>query len=145
MMDAIMPSREALVQSITRRYEFDMGHRLASHPGKCHHLHGHRYVLEVTVSAGLDEQGMVMDFSALDEVVETTVIEPWDHRFLIAHDDPFVTVMATLSGVVSVPFIPTAENLARECWRRLTVALGPRVRVVLVKLNETANGWAEVS
>ena len=54
---------------ITRRLEFDAGHRIPHLKSQCRHLHGHRYALEVTLSGeiiqveGVSEQGMVMDFS----------------------------------------------------------------------------------
>ncbi|MDP2804397.1 MAG: 6-carboxytetrahydropterin synthase, partial [Gallionellaceae bacterium] len=54
---------------ITRRLEFDAGHRIPNHNSQCKHLHGHRYAIEITLSGniiateGISEQGMVMDFS----------------------------------------------------------------------------------
>ncbi|MHB8760606.1 MAG: 6-pyruvoyl trahydropterin synthase family protein, partial [Thiobacillus sp.] len=35
---------------ITRRLEFDAGHRIPNHGSQCRHLHGHRYALEITLS-----------------------------------------------------------------------------------------------
>ena len=35
---------------ITRRLEFDAGHRIPNHASQCRHLHGHRYAIEVTLS-----------------------------------------------------------------------------------------------
>ncbi|MDP2056292.1 MAG: 6-carboxytetrahydropterin synthase, partial [Thiobacillus sp.] len=35
---------------ITRRLEFDAGHRIPNHASQCRHLHGHRYALEITLS-----------------------------------------------------------------------------------------------
>ena len=35
---------------ITRRLEFDAGHRIPDHKSQCRHLHGHRYVIEITLS-----------------------------------------------------------------------------------------------
>ena len=54
---------------ITRRLEFDAGHRIPNHQSQCRHLHGHRYALEITLgggvidAAGRPDDGMVMDFS----------------------------------------------------------------------------------
>jgi 6-pyruvoyltetrahydropterin/6-carboxytetrahydropterin synthase len=31
--------------TITRRLEFDAGHRIPHHDGQCRHLHGHRYAI----------------------------------------------------------------------------------------------------
>ena len=56
---------------VTRRLEFDAGHRIPDHKSQCKHLHGHRYVLEITLSgepidqAGDSSNGMVMDFSEI--------------------------------------------------------------------------------
>ena len=56
---------------ITRRLEFDAGHRIPNHDSRCRHLHGHRYAIEVTVSGdivtaeGDAEQGMVTDFAGM--------------------------------------------------------------------------------
>ena len=41
--------------TITRRLEFDAGHRIPHHDGQCRHLHGHRYAIELTVSGDVLE------------------------------------------------------------------------------------------
>jgi 6-pyruvoyltetrahydropterin/6-carboxytetrahydropterin synthase len=57
---------------ISRRLEFDSGHRIPNHESQCRHLHGHRYALEVTltgniiVAPGDAQHGMVMDFSQVN-------------------------------------------------------------------------------
>ena len=104
----------------TRRYEIDMGHMLPTHLGKCFHAHGHRYVIEadVTTDQGLDrpgapDDGMVMDFAVIKQVM-ADVLEQYDHRFLICVADPEYITMTSMvgRGVIAVPYIPTAENLA---------------------------------
>ena len=48
--------------SITRRLEFDSGHRIPNHDGQCRHLHGHRYAIEVTLTGEIaDHPGKVAD------------------------------------------------------------------------------------
>ena len=55
---------------ITRRLEFDAGHRVLGHEGKCKNLHGHRYSAEITVTApDLDGLGRVIDFGVIKEKV----------------------------------------------------------------------------
>ena len=52
--------------SITRRLEFDAGHRIPDHRSQCRNLHGHRYVLEITLcgdvvqAPGESDNGMLM-------------------------------------------------------------------------------------
>ena len=61
---------------ITRRLEFDAGHRIPDHRSQCRHLHGHRYVIEITLSgniidkAGDAANGMVMDFSQVKDLAK---------------------------------------------------------------------------
>ncbi len=43
---------------ITRRLEFDAGHRIPDHKSQCRHLHGHRYAIEITLSGSvIDKAG----------------------------------------------------------------------------------------
>ena len=41
---------------ITRRLEFDAGHRNPDHRSQCRHLHGHRYAMEITLSGEVIEK-----------------------------------------------------------------------------------------
>ena len=66
---------------ITRRLEFDAGHRIPDHASQCRHLHGHRYALEVTLSGeiikadGLAVNGMVMDFADVKRIASAHIDE----------------------------------------------------------------------
>jgi len=79
--------------SITRRLEFDSGHRIPNHDGQCRHLHGHRYAIEVTLTGevadhpGKADDGMVLDFGDIKRLTNQHVVEPWDHAFLVAKED----------------------------------------------------------
>jgi len=142
--------------TITLRVEWDMGHRLPNHEGKCRRLHGHRYVAEVDVSGELteegSEQGMVMDFGHLKILLKTILDDPetgWDHRTLLWNQD--IEMIALLGpdaadyGVLYVPFVPTAENIAEAMFTMLEPAMPSGVLVTRVRIYETTNGWAEVA
>ncbi len=68
--------------TITRRLEFDAGHRIPHHGGQCRHLHGHRYAIELTVqgpvheSHGQADDGMVIDFGDIKRIALTHLEEP---------------------------------------------------------------------
>ena len=124
---------------ITRKVEFSASHvcrnpalseqeneRLFG-PAANPHGHGHNYVLEVSVEGQPDPvTGMVLDLKELKDVLNKTVVEPYDHRFLNYEVAPFDKV------------IPTAENIARDIWRRLAPHLsGPGRKLQLVRLYET--------
>ncbi len=114
---------------ITRKVEFSASHvcrnpelseeenrriyGLAANP----HGHGHNYVVEVTLEGQPDRvTGMVLDLKELKDILNRQVVEPYDHRFLNYEAPPFDRV------------VPTAENLAREIWRRLGSELSDATR-----------------
>jgi 6-pyruvoyltetrahydropterin/6-carboxytetrahydropterin synthase len=141
---------------ITRRLEFDAGHRIAHHASRCRHLHGHRYALEVTLSGrpieiqGASRQGMVMDFSEVKQIAQRLVVDPWDHAFLACRADTQVLeLLAAIPGHRTVVFEapPTAEHLAMAAFRILDGAYrdeyGNGLRLERVRLYETPNCWAD--
>ena len=136
---------------ITRRVEFDSGHRIPNHESKCRNVHGHRYVLEATVTGplisekGTSSEGMVIDFGSLKSIMTQYVAEPWDHAFLAWEDDPLCQVIKAFSGkVVELPAVPTVENLARIAFRRLVTPLRDKgLTLNQVRLYETPNCWAD--
>jgi 6-pyruvoyltetrahydropterin/6-carboxytetrahydropterin synthase len=143
---------------ITRRLEFDAGHRIPNHASQCRHLHGHRYAIEITLSGelirieGASEEGMVMDFSDVKRIAKTVLVDQWDHAFLVYRGDrAVVDFLATLPGhkTVVLPVIPTAEHLAAEAFRILDAAYldtyGNQLRLERVRLYETPNNWADAA
>lgn len=141
---------------ITRRLEFDAGHRIPDHQSQCRHLHGHRYAIEVTLSGEVIEKdgdaanGMVMDFSQVKDIAKQYVVDAWDHAFLAyAGDRAVVDFLASMPGhkTVVLDRVPTAENLARIAFRILDAAYrdtyGNHLRLERVRLYETPNCWAD--
>jgi 6-pyruvoyltetrahydropterin/6-carboxytetrahydropterin synthase len=127
---------------VGRRESFNAAHRLYDPGlpagenrrrfGKCANLHGHNYVLEVTVTGGIDPaSGYVVDLKLLSDVMCRRVVRDVDHRNLNT-DVPW------LSGR-----IPTAENLALTFWERLRTEL-PGGLLRSVRVWETDKNWAEV-
>ncbi|BFN37427.1 6-carboxytetrahydropterin synthase QueD [Fidelibacter multiformis] len=105
---------------ISKTFHFDMTHRLSFHQGKCRHLHGHTYTLEVYVRGVPDKHGFVMDFGDLKHIVKEEIVDILDHSVAIYEKD--VTLVDALSGkfrAVMLPFETTAENLCAWIARRL--------------------------
>lgn len=142
---------------ITRRLEFDAGHRIPDHQSQCRHLHGHRYAIEVTLSGDIIRQpgspvdGMVMDFSEVKNLARKHLVEAWDHAFLVFRGDkPVVDFLNSMPDhkTVLLDAVPTAENLALIAFRILDVVYrdtyGNHLRLERVRLYETPNCWADV-
>lgn len=141
---------------ITRRLEFDAGHRIPNHRSQCRHLHGHRYALEITLaggvidSAGRPDDGMVMDFSEVKEIAKRNVVDLWDHAFLVWNKDTeLCEFLAGIPGhkTVRLDSVPTAENLARAAFAILDPLyqdnFGNHLRLERIRLYETPNCWAD--
>ena len=141
---------------ITRRLEFDAGHRIPDHASQCRHLHGHRYAIEITLSgeviesAGAAANGMVMDFGDIKAIANKHLVEAWDHAFLAyRHDETVVRMLSTLPGhkTVLLKAVPTAENLAAIAFETLDPlymdTYGNNLRLERVRLYETPNCWAD--
>jgi len=141
---------------ITRRLEFDAGHRIPNHNSQCKHLHGHRYAIEITLSGdiitteGQSEQGMVMDFSDVKCIAKEKLVDAWDHAFLVYRGDRAVCdflVSLPEHKTVILDAVPTAENLAQIAFDILDPAYrdtyGNHLRLEQVRIFETPNNWAD--
>jgi 6-pyruvoyltetrahydropterin/6-carboxytetrahydropterin synthase len=144
--------------SITRRLEFDAGHRIPNHDGQCRHLHGHRYAIDVTLTGevahhpGKADDGMVLDFGDIKRLTNEYVVELWDHAFLVAREDEgLVAFLGTLPNhkTVIMEHVPTVENLANAAFAILQPifqkAFGGRLTLCAIRLYETPNCWADVN
>lgn len=64
----------------------------------CRFLHGYALQVEITFSAEvLDERGWVVDFGGMDEV-KSFLKSTFDHKLLIAEDDPQKELLWALNG-----------------------------------------------
>ncbi|WP_047533676.1 6-carboxytetrahydropterin synthase QueD [Methylotenera sp. N17] len=141
---------------ITTRLEFDAGHRIPDHKSQCRNLHGHRYAIEITLSGDIiqqdhaSENGMVMDFSDVKKIARETVVDVWDHAFIVYLGDQvvldFLNSLPSHKTVI-FPTIPTAENMASEAFRLLKAqykdVYGNHLTLERVRLYETPNSWTD--
>jgi 6-pyruvoyltetrahydropterin/6-carboxytetrahydropterin synthase len=126
---------------ITRQVHFNSAHRLYNPAkslawnrkqyGLCNQVHGHNYVLEITVKGSADPvTGYVVDLGELKQIMNEAVADPCDHRSL--NDD-----VNFLRGI-----IPSTENLVIAFWHRIEPRL-PAGRLHCVRLYETPRNYAE--
>lgn len=143
---------------ITRRLEFDAGHRIPDHLSQCRHMHGHRYAMEITLSgdvidkAGDPANGMVMDFGDIKTIAMREIVSRWDHAFLVFEGDNEILLLLEKIAdhkTVVLDVVPTAENLATVAFRTLAPcyshAYGNNLKLERVRLYETPNCWADAT
>jgi 6-pyruvoyltetrahydropterin/6-carboxytetrahydropterin synthase len=91
--------------------------------------HGHTYTCAVTVDGLIDEAtGMVIDLAILDRVLQTEIVDRFDHR----------NINLDVPEFGEGKMIPTGENLARFIFDRVQAALGSVcLRAVQIDEDET--------
>jgi len=144
--------------TITRKLEFDAGHRIPDHKSQCRNLHGHRYTLEITLTGaviseeGSSDNGMIMDFSDVKALAKQHLVDVWDHAFLVYEkDEALRAFLDSIPGhkTVVIQSIPTVENLAQTAFSILKQVYrdryGTGLRLHKLVLHETPNCWAEIT
>ena len=107
--------------------EFDAAHLLPGYQGKCARLHGHTYQVEIVVEGEVGEDGFVMDFYQLKQII-SKALQELDHSYL---NDILPN--------------PTAETIARWISDHLAQDLdGTAARLVSLKLWEGKNKWVMI-
>ena len=112
--------------SITVREQFSASHQLKDYEGKCKNLHGHNYIVELTVSSKtLDKHNMVIDFGILKYILKN-ILNDLDHKHL--------------NDVLKCNN-PTCEYIAKYIYNIVKETLFMPIKV---KVYETLNQWVEV-
>lgn len=154
--------------TVIRSHEICAGHRVVGHESKCRHLHGHNYVFHFHVAPKpldgasvkgdpLDQVGRVIDFSVVKTTLCQWLEDNWDHKFLHWEKDLLISGLVYskcgvktalderddedfMNSLVSLPFNPTAENLAQY----MVEVIGPQlldehgVELVECRIEETS-------
>lgn len=171
-----MQTKITNVTKATRVIEIDAAHRVPSHRSKCRNVHGHRYKIELSVVGSLAEsgaeQGMVMDFGFMKELLESYIEEMFDHVLILWSKDPLLDALALdevdmqeikkcreeqtpapiqvdgICGKITVVSqIPTAENLAALWFATLespiSVVSSGRAYIHAIRVWETGKSFVD--
>ncbi|HCL57869.1 MAG TPA: 6-carboxytetrahydropterin synthase QueD [Spirochaetia bacterium] len=98
---------------------FSSAHQLREYKGKCENLHGHNWLVKLTVMGKeLGHAGMLIDFKDLKAALKT-VMEYLDHGFL-NEIKPFDKIN------------PSAENIACYIFEEMKTALSKKSSIITV-------------
>ncbi len=137
---------------ITKTIEWEMGHRIPNHIGKCKNPHGHHYKLELTLSGpigsnkGSSSEGMIIDFGDISKLLSAAIYDTLDHSFMICEDDKIMSAFFKKQEnfkAVIVPFIPTVENISQWCYNQIFPRIPENVVIENLRVYETPNSWAD--
>lgn len=110
-----------------RQFRFEAAHRIYGHKGACSNIHGHSYRIDVALKPsqelndfydGLNDLGMVIDFSDVKKTIGKWIDDHWDHAMIIYDKDPLSDLWGEnkelqTHKVYYMATNPTAENMAR--------------------------------
>jgi 6-pyruvoyltetrahydropterin/6-carboxytetrahydropterin synthase len=137
---------------VTKRFHFEMAHTLHEYDGLCRNIHGHSYILEVTLIGEPINQpkhpkdGMVMDFGLIKEMVKKEIVNRFDHALMVSSLVPEKQkeiLRQTTERFIVIDFQPTSENMVVYISEILQQHLPLGVNLFSVRLYETATSFAE--
>lgn len=140
-----------MIVRVTKKFDFEMAHALDWHEGKCKNLHGHTYKLIITLKGEINQDlfqtnnGMVIDFGTVKEVVKSLVVDRFDHCTMLYDKSPMLEHITKIDflKLEKVPFQPTAENLVLFIKDIINNALPSFAILQKVILFETETSSAE--
>jgi len=135
---------------ITKEFQFEMAHALLGYDGPCKNIHGHSYKLKVTVKGEVKEgtsdsdEGMVIDFGIIKDIVNELIVHPYDHSLVLnekmkIEEEQF----EFMNKLIIVPFQPTCEKLLVHYADLIQSKLPSNIQLHSLFLRETPNSYAE--
>ena len=138
---------------ISKQFFFEAAHALYGYDGKCKNIHGHSYILTVSVKGEPihdpthEKNGMVMDFGDLKAIVKNEIVDVFDHATLFNKNTPHKSIAEYLRDnkhkVMLLDYQPTSEMLLVDFARRIKAKLPDSVQLQALKLYETGTSYAE--
>lgn len=138
---------------LTKKFTLETGHALYGYDGKCSNIHGHSYMLNVTVigtpinDPSHVKNGMVMDFGDLKKIVNEEIVDIWDHATIFNKHTPHKELAEYLKNaghhVIEVDYQPTSENMVIDFAEKIKNKLPLDIELHSVQLYETATSYAE--
>lgn len=110
--------------------QFSAAHSLSGYQGNCAQLHGHNWIVEVSVKClELNDIGIGIDFRDIRQAIKN-IINDLDHSCLNEHPEFKDTN-------------PSSENIARFLYRQLGEKINSvNIKVSKVKVSETRSTGA---
>jgi len=114
------------LQLISRKGNFDSGHRVMNEQFKCFNLHGHTYLYELTFSfENMEEIGYALDFKEIKRVFCEWIDEILDHGMLLnPHDKTVIDATKAIGTKLWLMSLngegsycnPSVENISKEIF-----------------------------
>jgi len=148
------------IQYISRKGNFDSGHRVMNEFMKCYNIHGHTYLYELTFSfENMEEIGYAIDFKEIKRVFCQWIDDIVDHGMILNPKDELL-IQTTKSYGTKLWLMslngygqycnPSVENIAKEVFLAMEILTNELYRdaptgleIHNVKIYETPNCWTD--
>ncbi len=144
------------MQIITRKCNFDSGHRVMNEFMKCYNIHGHTYLAEVSFShKNMEEIGYAIDFKEIKRVFLQWIDDILDHGMILnPHDEKLIQTTEEYGTKLWLMSLagegeycnPSVENITREVYLAMEILVNTLygdshtgLQIYKVKIFETPN------
>lgn len=148
-------------QYISRKGNFDSGHRVMNEFMKCFNIHGHTYLYELTFSfENMEEIGYAIDFKEIKRVGCQWIDDILDHGMILnPHDTKLIETTKDYGTKLWLMSLngegeycnPSVENISREIFLAMEILFDEMykkkstgLKIHRVVIYETPNCWTEV-
>lgn len=143
------------MQFITRKGNFDSGHRVLNEARKCFNVHGHTYLYELTYQFEQTEDiGYAIDFKEIKRVHCQWIDDILDHGAILnPHDTKYVELCKSIKSKYWLMSLngagnycnPSVENIAKEVFLAVDILTRayPLLELSQVRIFETPNCWTD--
>lgn len=119
------------IQYISRKGNFDSGHRVMNEFMKCFNIHGHTYLYELTFSfENMEEIGYAIDFKEIKRVFCQWIDDIMDHGMILnPHDTKLIETTRDYGTKLWLMSLngegeycnPSVENIAKEVFLAMEI------------------------
>lgn len=144
------------MQIITRKCNFDSGHRVMNEFMKCYNIHGHTYLAECSWShKNMEEIGYAIDFKEIKRVFLQWIDDILDHGMILnPHDTKLIETTREYGTKLWLMSLagegqycnPSVENITREVFLAMEILTNvlygnsdTGLKVYEIKIFETPN------
>ncbi len=137
---------------VTKKFTFDMAHALYAYDGPCKNIHGHTYILSITLKGIVlqnndhPKNGMVIDFTDFKKIIVENIIQVFDHSLVLNSNSPhggLNEIRENFEKINYVPYQPSCENLLIDFFDRINSKFADDIKINNIKLEETPTSYAE--
>lgn len=137
---------------VTKKFTFDMAHALYGYDGPCKNIHGHTYILSITLKGIVlqnndhPKNGMVIDFTDFKKIIVENIIQVFDHSLVLNSNSPhggLNEIRENFEKINYVPYQPSCENLLIDFFDRINSKFADDIKINNIKLEETPTSYAE--